>query len=269
MRGLRGVSKAARSSDGSHYSVRDYPAVQMHFPCHETSGTDMTDEVHGIICRPSLVPGATITFGNPAYSVWPECDLVTDTPVIGANLPQILAGNFFCSIMVGRSMTSGGFPVGGNGRNSVGVFDSAPYAGPGIAQSFYTGMHFDIKDDVGLTLSVAGDATRRLVQGTDYVLVTTIRPTGQNCTSIAYDLNGNVALSGQTGNPALSQSVLNSGLGTITPINYWRPSGTAIYQWITYQFATEPADLLLAIKYHGGAATQGIKTPYPGWEGRT
>lgn len=232
--------------EAKNYTLSNYPAVKLHWKCNELSGTDMIDEVRGLIIRPTT----SITFGNPQYTVHPEG--TTDDPVYNGPYPTFDASKFILILGIGRCMDST------KGRNTLGQIGGSTVNGPGIALSFDGGMHIVIRDNNANIANNSG--VDQLVSGTDYILATIVRPQGSNCEGAAYDTNGNIVY---------QMLALNSTLGLITPCSFNRPNGIAFYQQIVYQFNTEPTDLLTGMKWHAAMAMSGIKAPYPAWKNKT
>lgn len=231
------------SAEALNYNLANYPGVKLHWRCNETSGTDMVDEVRELTIRPT----ASIAFGSPAYTVHPEGN--SNDTVYNGPYPTFDTTKFIISLAIGRCTDSA------SGRNSLG--QQGP--GPGIALSFVGGMHTRIQDDLGAVISVATDVTKSLTSGTDYILAVMVRPTGQNIEGSVYTTTGTLVH---------QQLVNNTGLSTITPVSLCRPVGIAFYQWITYQFAVEPPDLISGLIWHAAKSMAGVKAPYPSWRNR-
>lgn len=236
------------SAEAQSYSLSDYQGVKLHWKCNETSGTDMVDEVHGLIIRPTT----SIAFGSPTYSVHPEC--ATGNQVLNGPYPTFDLTKYVIVISIGRCTNSA------TGRSSLGQITP----GPGIGLSFASGMHVVVMDDNFHSLSVGPDAVKTLTEGTDYILVTIVRPFGENIEGRVYTTSGTLVYS-----LTVLHDYAGGSLASLTPVSLCRPQGIAFYQWITYQFTTEPSDLVNGLVWHAAMSMQGIKSPYPAWRNRT
>lgn len=244
------------------HDIADWPAVKIHFPFNETSGTALTDEAGGVVYDAN--GAGTVSFGNPAYSVLAK----GGEPLMDAVWPTFPAGKFIYQIMCFRSAAIEASAGGSNTIGYGGELDDQPQ----IYGAAAGGAHLHVRDNAGNMVTVAPDPSKVTTVGEDFLMVLIIRPAGQLIENRLYDSTGALVWAQTITNP------VSGGIGEITPgagggsASLEGSSGWGQgpqYQRITYQFDAEPSDLAQALAWHARMARNGVKTPYHGWKFKT
>lgn len=240
------------SGEALTYKIADYPAVKLHFPFNEVSGTSATDEATGLV----LTPGGGIEYGNPAYSMT-LTGLTGGAGQVTGDWPVLdLANKYYYLVQSCRSLELTGFPSG-----------SVSLAGNGTAQftgGYRQGAHITIVDDEENAVALQPQEAKQLTAGTDYLLVLICRPIGGNAEIRCYTTDGALLYSDTAANAVLASTA------TITLTSLSGVYGQSnLYQKTLYEFTAEPADLAVALAWHASMAPRGYKSPYPGWRNKT
>lgn len=248
------------------HTIADWPAVKVHFPCTETSGLRVTDEVTGLyidVSDPALVGSAS--FSPPGAVTLKRSAAGT---VNASQAWQALDGSKYIVMMLACRPKLIGDAVNGlqpGGSNSYGSV---------LTMGTRLGLHYSAWDGTNEVSSGSLDASKKTTADTDCLLVMVYKPVGQNIECSMYAADGSLVWASSTVNASVSGTLQPPATaGLLFDADYPNDSGywhqSAVYQHIIYQFDALPSDLAMAIQWHRLKPRSRDKSPYPGWKFKT
>lgn len=268
------IAKSLAMKGRESFNSADHSSCKMFFPCDEISGSQITDDVNGIVidadhvddCYPNSDVTTSHTVGNAVgFTTGTSMDALVDyMRLASGDFPSLDLDKCVLSVLVCKVIQKDNlkFPVGGAGGTlyTEGSCTEITSGKQGFSLSMQGGFHGMITDG---TYTIAPSAiVSSITDDADYIMYCLWDADTKTYTVRVTDLDGVLV------EEIVTVEAVNYPRGIITPANVTKLFGVHSYTWQIYNFdtAAPPADLDIGLNWIANqAVSNNVKSPYMPW----